>query len=108
MALLASCPTIKGEFRIWAWSSKTEKLSGFRDGNDGNEGVGAPNTTGALYWSRNGKVVQFIEGYLSLSEKDLWLAKFEFGMLRNCRYRANCFSLLQKICVVSPWTDTEG
>src|SRR5271170_4970134 len=66
MALLASCPCIKGEFRIWAWSAKTEKLSGFRDGNNGGEEAGVTNATGALYWSRNGKVVQFIEGYILL------------------------------------------
>ena len=64
MTLLASCPSIKGEFRIWAWSSKSEKLSGFREEKgDGMEEVGGPRVTGALHWSRNGKVVQFIEGY---------------------------------------------
>lgn len=62
MALLASCPCVKGEFRIWAWSAKTEKLSGFRDGNNGGDDADMPNATGALYWSRNGKVVQFVEG----------------------------------------------
>jgi len=62
MALLASCPSIKGEFRIWAWSAKTEKLTGFRDGKDASDEVGVSNSTGALYWSRNGKVIQFIEG----------------------------------------------
>jgi hypothetical protein len=64
MALLASCPTAKGEFRIWAWSSKTEKLSGFRDEKkDGTEDTGSPSAIGGLHWSRNGKVVQLIEGY---------------------------------------------
>ena len=65
MTLLASCPSSKGEFRIWAWSSKTEKLTGFREEKkDGMEEVGRPQDTGALHWSRNGKVVQFIEGYV--------------------------------------------
>ena len=64
MALLASCPSIKGEFRIWAWSAKTEKLSGFREEKkDGMETSGKPQNSGSLHWSRNGKVVQFIEGY---------------------------------------------
>jgi hypothetical protein len=64
MALLASCPSIKGEFRIWAWSSKTEKLTGFREEkSDGT--VGRSRANGSLHWSRNGKVVQFIEGYQS-------------------------------------------
>ena len=64
MTLLASCPSIKGEFRIWAWSSKAEKLTGFREEkNDGIEEVSGPRDTGALHWSRNGKVVQFIERY---------------------------------------------
>jgi hypothetical protein len=62
MTLLASCPATKGEFRIWAWSSKSEKLSGFRDEkNDGVE-AGEPRPENGLQWSRNGKVVQFIEG----------------------------------------------
>ena len=62
MTLLASCPTVKGEFRIWAWSSKSEKLSAFREEkmNGGEDGV--PQDSGALHWSRNGKVVQFIQG----------------------------------------------
>lgn len=65
MALLASCPTRKGEFRIWAWSSKNEKLTGFRDEkNDAPEHLGSPSAVGGLHWSRNGKVVQFIEGYV--------------------------------------------
>ena len=64
MTLLASFRSVKGEFRIWAWSSKTEKLTGFREEKkDGMEEVGGPRDTGALHWSRNGKVVQFIEGY---------------------------------------------
>ena len=63
MALLASCPTTKGDFRIWAWSSKNEKLTGFRDENsDAVENEGSPSAVGGLHWSRNGKVVQFIEG----------------------------------------------
>lgn len=63
MTLLASCPTVKGEFRIWAWSSKTEKLTGFREERKDGMEVGEPRNSGALHWSRNGKVVQFIEGY---------------------------------------------
>ena len=63
MTLLASCPSFKGEFRIWAWSSKTEKLSGFREEKNAGEKAGTPRESGALYWSRNGKVAQFIEGY---------------------------------------------
>ena len=63
MALLASCPMAKGEFRIWAWSTKNEKLTGFRDEkNDAIDSVGSPSAVGGLHWSRNGKVVQFIEG----------------------------------------------
>jgi hypothetical protein len=62
MTLLASCPTVKGEFRIWAWSSKAEKLSGFREGKMNDGEVGMPQASGALHWSRNGKVVQFIQG----------------------------------------------
>src|SRR5271170_7279649 len=58
MTLLASCPTIKGEFRIWAWSLKTEKLTGFREERkDTNEGS-LQGASGALHWSRNGKVIQ--------------------------------------------------
>jgi len=63
MALLASCVATKGEFRIWAWSSKNERLSGFRD--EKKEGVEEADTShvyAALHWSRNGKVVQYIEG----------------------------------------------
>lgn len=67
MALLASCPTAKGEFRIWAWSSKTEKLSGFRDEKkEGVQDTGSTSVIGGLHWSRNGKVVQLIEGYISI------------------------------------------
>ena len=54
----------KGEFRIWAWSTKNEKLTGFRDEkNDAIDSIGSPSAVGGLHWSRNGKVVQFIEGY---------------------------------------------
>jgi hypothetical protein len=62
MTLLASCPAAKGEFRIWAWSSKSEKLSGFRDEKKDGVEAGEPRPENGLQWSRNGKVVQFIEG----------------------------------------------
>jgi len=81
MALLASCPATKGEFRIWAWSTKNEKLNGFRDEkNDGN-GPGEAQPGSSLQWSRNGKVVQYIEGYklcLRISANDL--ERSGFGM----------------------------
>lgn len=81
MALLASCPMTKGEFRIWAWSSKNEKLSGFRDEkHDGVENSGSPRAVGGLHWSRNGKVVQFIEGYANSRSCFDRLGKYEFGM----------------------------
>jgi hypothetical protein len=63
MTLLASCPTIKGEFRIWAWSSKAEKLTTFREEKTDGMEMGGSGDRGTLHWSRNGKVVQFIEGY---------------------------------------------
>ena len=65
MALLASCPHTRGEFRIWAWSSKNEKLSAFRDEqkSNSNEGQSNHDSVGQLQWSRNGKVVQFLQGY---------------------------------------------
>ena len=63
MTLLASCPTIKGQFRIWAWSSKTEKLTEFREEKKIGGEISGPQNSGALHWSRNGKVIQFIEGY---------------------------------------------
>jgi hypothetical protein len=64
MALLASCPPTKGEFRIWAWSSKTEKLAVFRDEPKNlDENQDLSNPVGQLHWSRNGKVVQFLQGY---------------------------------------------
>jgi len=62
MMLLASCPATKGEFRIWAWSSKSEKLTGFRDEKGDAVSPGEPRAENGLQWSRNGKVVQFIEG----------------------------------------------
>jgi hypothetical protein len=65
MALLASCPQTKGEFRIWTWSSKNEKLSAFRDEQKvAGKTHDVYNVNGHLQWSRNGKVVQFLQGYL--------------------------------------------
>src|SRR5271167_3311782 len=51
MTLLASCPTIKGEFRIWAWSSKAEKLTGFREEKPDGTGIGGFGDRGTLHWS---------------------------------------------------------
>ena len=63
MALIASCPSMKGEFRIWAWSSKAEKLTAFRDEHKNPEEENdLCSLLGQLHWSRNGKVVQFLQG----------------------------------------------
>jgi len=63
MALLASCPLTKGQFRIWSWNTKNEKLSGFREeAKEATEPEGELQTSAALHWSRSGKVVQYIEG----------------------------------------------
>lgn len=65
MALLASCPSTKGEFRIWSWSAKADKLSRFREEEkDVTDKVGTSQANAALHWSRNGKVVQYTEGFV--------------------------------------------
>jgi hypothetical protein len=69
MSLLASCPSAKGEFRIWAWSAKAEKLTGFRaEKKEGTDELDTSQGGAALHWSRNGKVVQFIERLDSFQE----------------------------------------
>lgn len=82
--MLASCPSAIGEFRIWAWSSKSEKLGSFRE-EKAEITTDSPFSNGSLHWSRNGKVVQFIEGY----ELRFSIANEKGGANMGCQEVAN-------------------